>query len=101
MKSLQKKIKESLDIDNIFWKLSIWFRDNQQEKDSFTELVDIYKAKRPTQSELLDYLNNTNIKYDKLIDFLEDSPLPQEEINYLDLMSKVLDTIIANKEELY
>jgi len=101
MKQLKSYIKESLDIDNIFWKLSVWFRDNQQEKDSFTQLVDIYKQKLPTQGELLDYLNNTDLKYDKLIDFLEDSPLPQEDRNYLDLMSKVLDTVIANKEEKY
>lgn len=103
MKNLKYYIKEELDTDNIFWKLSMWFRNHEDEREEFNKLIEMYKTKNLSWKELYNYLgeHEKELKIDSLVDFLDDSPIPQENKDNLYVMTKILDTIIANKSETF
>ena len=100
MKSLTAYIKEGLDEDNLIWKIETWFKKKPNEYKEFADIVNKCVADRVVSKENLEnYLKNTNIKLKPFIDFLDDDIYGTDTTkDYLYLLKKVIECIIANKQ---
>ena len=100
MRTLQEYIKEELDEDNLIWKIETWFRKKPSEYKQFTHIVDKCIADRVVSKENLEaYLKDTNIKLKPFIDFLDDDIYGSDTAkDYLYLLKKTIESIIANKQ---
>ena len=100
MRTLQEYIKEELDEDNLIWKIETWFRKKPSEYKQFTDIVNKCIADRVVSKDNLEnYLKNTNIKLKPFIDFLDDDIYGSDTAkDYLYLLKKTIESIIANKQ---
>ena len=95
-------INEALD-DNLYYKLDRWFDNDPDGKKAFINVVSNCKNVAPLNVELVKALLST-IKLDvnRFIDFIMDNIDNTQQINdYMYIMMKVIETIIANKTNDY
>lgn len=103
-KAEKTEIKESLDIDNLFWMLDTWFTNNEQECSTFMSIIDNCIIKRTyTKNDLAKICDNINFEIRPFINFLckdavvSDNNSEDYSIDYYYELKKVIDTLISNK----
>ncbi len=103
-KAEKTEIKESLDIDNLFWMLDTWFTNNEQERSTFMSIIDNCIIKRTyTKNDLAKICDNINFEIRPFINFLckdavvSDNNSEDYSIDYYYELKKVIDALISNK----
>jgi len=98
MKSITTYIKEDLDIDNLFWKIQVFFKRKPEEYNKFVKIVQQCQEDTTVTVDNLDtYTTKAKLDVKKLIDFLDDDIGGQKEKDYLYLLKKVIETINNDK----
>ena len=99
-----RSIKESLDIDNLFWMLDVWFANNEQERSTFMSLIDNCVIKKTyNKSEIAKLCDNINFDIRPFINFMSKDAVvtdnDQEDFNidYYYELKKIIDALISNK----
>lgn len=99
-----KHIKESLDIDNLFWMLDVWFANNEQERSTFMSLIDNCVIKKTyNKNEIAKLCDNINFDIRPFINFMSKDAVVtdnnQEDFNidYYYELKKIIDALISNK----
>lgn len=99
MKTLKTYILlESLDSDNILYKLNVWYNRKDAEKASFHAMMRFIMKNNLVKIE--DYSKCFNIyfpKYVQFVDFVLDNTKGLKEYDSLYVMKKVVDLLKANK----
>ena len=99
MKALNVYIKETLDEDNLMWKIEMWFKKKPSEYKSFTDLVNKCKESGVTEEILQEWLDKSKLKLKQFIDFLDDDIYKDDSVtkDYLYLFKKTIENILADK----
>ena len=103
MKSLTNyiRINEALE-DNLFFKLDTWFSHDEDLKNKFINIVTQCRKSKPNKETIGFMLQNIGFDVEKFVDFILDNVNKTEIINdYLYIMQKTIDCIIANKNNIY
>lgn len=95
------KINEALE-DNLFFKLDTWFSNDIDLKNKFINVVTQCRKSKPNKETIGFMLNNIGFDVEKFIDFVMDNVNKTDIIDdYLYIMQKTIDCIIANKNNIY
>lgn len=103
MKSLSEHIRilEAIE-DNLYWKLDNWFKNDEDGKKNFINVVSQCRVSKPNKETIGFMLDTIKFDVNKFVDFIMDNVDGTQEINdYLYIMQKTIDTIIANKSNTY
>lgn len=103
MKSLTNyiRINEALE-DNLFFKLDTWFSHDEDLKNKFINIVTQCRKSKPNKETIGFMLQNIGFDVEKFVDFILDNVNKTEIIDdYLYIMQKTIDCIIANKNNIY
>lgn len=103
MKSLTNyiRINEALE-DNLFFKLDTWFSHDEDLKNKFISIVTQCRKSKPNKETIGFMLQNIGFDVEKFVDFILDNVNKTEIIDdYLYIMQKTIDCIIANKNNIY
>lgn len=103
MKSITNyiRINEALE-DNLFFKLDTWFSHDEDLKNKFINIVTQCRKSKPNKETIGFMLQNIGFDVEKFIDFILDNVNKTEIIDdYLYIMQKTIDCIIANKNNIY
>ena len=90
-------ICESIDTENLFWKVDKWFNDNIDERDKFNELLINTRNNNNiiNQDNVSAYIQVNDIK--PFVDFITDNTLGTEVFDYVYIFKKIIQLILANK----
>lgn len=101
MKKLKTYIHESLDSENLFWKLDKWFERNTDERDTFIDIVNkCKKAGIVDQKTLEKYVKDADLNINEFVDFAYDTVEPTNELtDYMYMYKKIIETVLANKSK--
>lgn len=95
------KIHEALD-DNLYWKLDQWFGNDDDGKQNFINVVSHCRKNKPNKETVGFLLDNIKFNVIKFVDFIMDNVDGTQEIfDYLYIMHKTIETIVANKANKY
>jgi hypothetical protein len=95
------RINETIE-DNLYWKLDQWFGDDMDGKQNFINVVSHCRKNKPNKETIGFMLDNIKFNVNKFVDFIMDNVDGQQEIfDYLYIMHKTIETIIANKTNKY
>jgi hypothetical protein len=95
------KINEALE-DNLYWKLDNWFKNDIDGKNNFINVVSQCRKSKPNKETIGFMLDAIKFDVNKFVDFVMDNADGKTEIqDYLYIMQKTIDTIIANKTNEY
>lgn len=95
-------ICEAIDEDNLYYKLDKWFTNNEKLKSDFINIISHYRNNKVNKETLEFMLNNINFEVSKFVDFIIDNTDNKQEIDdYMYLMQKIVDSIVANKNNNY
>ena len=103
MKSITNyiRINEALE-DNLFFKLDTWFSHDEDLKNKFINIVTQCRKSKPNKETIGFMLQNIGFDVEKFVDFILDNVNKTEIIDdYLYIMQKTIDCIIANKDNIY
>lgn len=103
MKSITNyiRINEALE-DNLFFKLDTWFSGDEDLKNKFINIVTQCRKSKPNKETIGFMLQNIGFDVEKFVDFILDNVNKTEIIDdYLYIMQKTIDCIIANKNNIY
>lgn len=91
-------IAESIDIDNLFYKVDKWFDGHDSERTSFIELVNQSKAASSNINieELEKYVSDAKFKLKNFVEFTSDE-VNAEIGDYMYVFKKIVDTISADQ----
>lgn len=90
MKDLSKYIKESVDVENIKFKVSSWFRNNEIGRADFEDFCKKCTEQHRIDLESLDnYYNSFNNKKE-FVDFINDDVNDTETIDYKDAFMNII-----------
>jgi len=98
MKHLRDSILESLDTDNLFYKIDKWC-NNQKNSEDFISLVQRCKDDKVIDTKKLkQYADDINFDINKFIDFIHDNVDGSQEIlDYLYLFKGVIQMILSDR----
>lgn len=99
MKTLNKYIQESLDLDNLSWKLDFWFKDNPTDQSHFNTILNTY-YNGITKEEIETQINDLQFAIEGLMDFINDTitHLPDDPpTDYLYQFMNILRIVKGNK----
>ena len=93
-------ICESIDSDNLFWKIDKWFDKSNidnSEKQAFIDLLDICRNNNNivTKDVVSNYALSNNIK--PFVNFITDNVSGIEVNDYIYILMKIIQLILANK----
>lgn len=93
-------ICESIDSDNLFWKIDKWFDKNNienSERQAFIDLLDICRNNNNivTKDAVSNYALSNNIK--PFVNFITDNVSGIEVNDYIYILMKIIQLILANK----
>lgn len=93
-------ICESIDSDNLFWKIDKWFDKNNienSERQAFIDLLDICRNNNNivTKDVVSNYALSNNIK--PFVNFITDNVSGIEVNDYIYILMKIIQLILANK----
>lgn len=93
-------ICESIDSDNLFWKIDKWFDKSNidnSEKQAFIDLLDICRSNNNivTKDVVSNYALSNNIK--PFVNFITDNVSGIEVNDYIYILMKIIQLILANK----
>lgn len=93
-------ICESIDSDNLFWKIDKWFDKSNIEnsgKQAFIDLLDICRNNNNivTKDVVSNYALSNNIK--PFVNFITDNVSGIEVNDYIYILMKIIQLILANK----
>lgn len=95
------RINEALE-DNLFFKLDTWFSHDEDLKNKFINIVTQCRKSKPNKETIGFMLQNIGFDVEKFVDFILDNVNKTEIIDdYLYIMQKTIDCIIANKNNIY
>lgn len=98
MKNLTVFLKESADIDTLFWKIDKWFERDNIGKSSFYDLVSQYN-RGDNKDKFIKDVENSKINVKQFIDFINGDICNQNpSTDYIYVLQKILDTIKDNKK---
>lgn len=103
MKSITNyiRINEVLE-DNLFFKLDTWFSHDEDLKNKFINIVAQCRKSKPNKETIGFMLQNIGFDVEKFVDFILDNVNKTEIIDdYLYIMQKTIECIIANKNNIY
>lgn len=91
-------IYEGLDIDNLYWKVKLWYESSTREKISFWKMMQDAKNDPPkTEDELNIILDRYGVSWRNFCNFAMNNVKGTEDYNQLYMMKKIVDTLLANK----
>lgn len=93
-------ICESIDSDNLFWKIDKWFDKSNidnSERQAFIDLLDICRSNNNivTKDVVSNYALSNNIK--PFVNFITDNVSGIEVNDYIYILMKIIQLILANK----
>lgn len=93
-------ICESIDSDNLFWKIDKWFNKSNienSERQAFIDLLDICRNNNNivTKDTVSNYALSNNIK--PFVNFITDNVSGIEVNDYIYILMKIIQLILANK----
>lgn len=93
-------ICESIDSDNLFWKIDKWFDKSNienSERQAFIDLLDICRNNNNivTKDIVSNYALSNNIK--SFVNFITDNVSGIEVNDYIYILMKIIQLILANK----
>lgn len=93
-------ICESIDSDNLFWKIDKWFDKSNidnSERQAFIDLLDICRSNNNivTKDVVSNYVLSNNIK--PFVNFITDNVSGIEVNDYIYILMKIIQLILANK----
>lgn len=93
-------ICESIDSDNLFWKIDKWFDKNNienSERQAFIDLLNICRNNNNivTKDIVSNYALSNNIK--PFVNFITDNVSGIEVNDYIYILMKIIQLILANK----
>lgn len=95
------RINEAIE-DNLFFKLDTWFSHDEDLKNKFINIVTQCRKSKPNKETIGFMLQNIGFDVEKFVDFILDNVNKTEIIDdYLYIMQKTIDCIIANKNNIY
>lgn len=97
MRNITTYLKESIDIDNLAWKLEIYFKNKPMQKKEFMKLVEKQNNNYVVTDEDIDnFIKSTNVDLKKLIDFLSEE-IDNDPKDYRYLLKKAIENCIDKK----
>ena len=97
MKSLKEFVIESIDIDNLLWKLQTYFKNKPTQYKQFMKLVEKQSKNMVVTNEDIDeFLYKSKVDLKKLIDFLSED-ITDETQDYKYLLKKAIENCITQK----
>lgn len=100
MKNITQYIKESIDEENLEWKIKVFFKKNRKEYNQFVHLVDKCKEGNAITKEFVEELvKDTDINVKQFVDFMDDDIYKDTTIqkDYIYLFMKIVELVIGNK----
>lgn len=100
MKAISNYIQESLDIDNIFWKIESWFKIHPNEYDDFINMLVYAQQHIPVSiDDIQTYVKSSNINYKEFISFIYDdfTNFTDNDAEYYNKLKKIFEICINNK----
>jgi hypothetical protein len=95
------KIHEALD-DNLYWKLDTWFGDDTESQNNFIGIISQCRKSKPNKETIGFMLDTIKFDVEKFVNFIMDNVDGTQEIfDYLYIMHKIIETIVANKANKY
>ena len=95
------RINEALE-DNLFFKLDTWFSKDEDMKLKFINIVTQCRKSKPNKDTIGFMLQTIGFDVEKFVDFIIDNINKETVIDdYLYIMQKTIDCIIANKNNIY
>lgn len=93
-------ICESIDSDNLFWKIDKWFDKSNignSERQAFIDLLDICRSNNNIVNKdvVSNYALSNNIK--PFVNFITDNVSGIEVNDYIYILTKIIQLILANK----
>lgn len=96
-----KRINEAID-DNLYWKLDQWFGNDDDSRQGFIKIISHCRNNKPNKETIGFMLDSIKFNVMKFVDFIMDNVDGKQEIcDYLYIMHKVIETIVANKANKY
>jgi len=97
MKPLKDFVIEAIDVDNLLWKLQIYFKNKPVQYKQFMKLVDKQASKMVvTDEDIDDFIDKSKVDLKKLIDFLSEE-ITDEIQDYKYLLKKAIENCVTQK----
>jgi hypothetical protein len=91
-------ICEELDVDNLLYKIDKWFDRRDNEKATFSELIQQFKKENVVSQSAIDSFIDTNkIQLKQFVDYMSDNINNTQTLDYAYVFRKIIDTLVANK----
>lgn len=98
MKTLKEYIKESIDVENLAWKINKYFDKKESQYKQFMNLVDKFKTNHGiTDEDIQEFLDKSKIDLKKFIDFICEDIDIEEQRDYMYLFRKMIQNILDDK----
>lgn len=96
--TLDNDISESIDVENLAWKINKYFEKKTSQYNQFVKLVNKFEEQHSiSDDDIQEFLDKSNVDLKKFIDFIcEDIDL-DEQRDYMYLLRKVVQNIIGDK----
>ena len=97
MKSLKTYMIESIDSENLVWKIQTYFRGKDKQYKEFVNLTKMFSEKHILSQEDIDsFVERSGINIKKFLDFIMED-IENETMDYMYILQKVLQNILDDK----
>lgn len=100
MKQLKDYIQESIDVENLAWKIETWFgrKHSNAPYKKFVELVEKFRENHGiTDEDIQEFSEKSGTDIKKFIDFICEDIDIEEQKDYYYLLRKAIQNIIDDK----
>lgn len=89
---------EDLDVDNLYWKVNMWYGRNEESKNSFWNFMQRAISENPiTLNDFNILLDSCGISWRSFVQFAMDNIDGTQNFDQLYIMKKIIDTLKSNK----
>lgn len=95
---LKDYILENIDVDNLTWKIEVYFKRHKDQYTKFVNLVKKFEEKHGlSDDEINEFLEKSRLNLKKFIDFISED-VENETIDYMYTLRKVIQNLLDDKQ---
>ena len=95
---IESNVSESIDVENLAWKVDKYFGKKTTQYDNFVKLVEKFREQHAiTDEDIQEFLDKSKIDLKKFIDFICEDIDTAEQRDYMYLLRKTIQSIIDDK----
>lgn len=98
MITLKEYLAESIDVENLAWKVEKYFGKKTSQYNQFVKLVEKFQENHGiTDEDIQEFLDKSKVDLKKFIDFICEDIDINEQRDYMYLLRKAIQNIIDDK----